>query len=116
MKACDLVQDAFDKEEILGKLMSWQSPGELSPKIAKIAAARDIPQDRVCHYIQDLYKLSLPVEEQHMQSFCARMGKLIKQVCLYSDLVSLALGCVGAISCCTVCQSAYFCWLCCCFC
>jgi hypothetical protein len=75
-----VLQDTFDKEEILGKLMCWQSEAELGPKIRKIAEERDIPEERVCLYIQDLYKLSLPVEEHRMQSFCARMAQLVKQV------------------------------------
>jgi hypothetical protein len=76
-----VVQDAFDKEEILGKLMCWQSEAELAPKVRKIAELREIPERRVCLYIHDLYKLSLPVEEHRMQSFSARMAQLIKQVC-----------------------------------
>lgn len=74
------VQDAFEKEEVLGRLMRPLSPAQLRPRADTIAVDRDIPEEHVCSYLEDLYKLSLPADHSGAQSFCARMSVMIMQV------------------------------------
>jgi hypothetical protein len=74
------VQDAFEKEAVLGHLMQPLSDAQLRPRIPQIAAQRDIPEDHVRSYVTDLYKLSLPADHGGCKSFCARMAVMIMQV------------------------------------
>lgn len=72
-------QETFEKEAVLGKLMAPLSDAELRPRVQRIAAARDIPPERVCQYLRDLHKHSLPVEDTGCRSFTVRMAQLIMQ-------------------------------------
>lgn len=80
MPARGLVQDAFEKEAVLGRLMRKLPDYKLRARVQQIAEERAIPEERVELYLQDLYKLSLPVDHSGLHSFCSRMSSMIKQV------------------------------------
>jgi hypothetical protein len=75
------VQETFDKEMILHRLMSQVTDDEMRGKVQAIARARDIPEERVCAYVKDLYKLSLPADNSGAHSQCQKMAVMVKQVC-----------------------------------
>ena len=73
------MQECFDKEEVLHRLMKDANDSELQEKAAAVAAARGIPQHRAIHYLKDLFKLSLPAQHTSCASLCQKMGDMVKQ-------------------------------------
>ena len=80
-RSSGILQEVFDRENILHRLMSAAAPSdaELRPKVQRIAAARQIPEERVCAYLKDMYRLSLPSDRSGCQNFCQKMRVMIKQ-------------------------------------
>ena len=82
------LQEVFDRESILHRLMSGTSPSDLQSKVRNIAIARHIPEERVLPYLEDLYKLSLPSKHSGCQSLCVKMRVMIKQ---FEDMTEVEL-------------------------
>ena len=87
------MQECFDKEEVLHRLMKDANDSELQEKAAAVAAARGIPQHRAIHYLKDLFKLSLPAQHTSCASLCQKMGDMVKQareLCGCNSVVSFS--------------------------
>lgn len=88
------VQTTIEKEHILNKLMTQsrvattRGAGTLtggvteSERLEAIAKLRDIPEWSVEQYLDNLYELSLPVDEDVVSSFTDRITDLVTQVCI----------------------------------
>jgi predicted transcriptional regulator len=76
------MQDTFEKEAILDRLMKkmtladWQPGTERAKMIAQV---RHIPESSVNIYLKDLYALTLQVQNI-ATSFTDQMTRLVKQV------------------------------------
>ena len=76
------MQDTFEKESILERLVRKVSMAEWEAGAAKaaiVAKARGIPENAVALYLKDLYQLTLPVENKS-SAFTDQMTRLVKQV------------------------------------
>ena len=88
-----LAQTTIEKEHILNKLMTkaraatCRGSGMLTngvteaERLEAIAKLRDIPEWSVDQYLDNLYELSLPVDEDVVASFTDRITDLVTQVC-----------------------------------
>jgi hypothetical protein len=77
-----VVQDTFEKESVLEKLVHKVPMSEWEPgtqKAAHIAHARRIPESAAAIYLKDLYELTLPVGNK-ATSFAEQMTRLVQQV------------------------------------
>lgn len=86
------MQDTIKKEHILNKVMTrgraatTRGSGMLtggvteSERIEAIAKLRDIPEWSVEQYLDNLYELSLPVDEDVVAAFTDRITDLVAQV------------------------------------
>ena len=88
------MQTTIEKEAILNKLMTRaraatsRGSGTLTngvteaERLEAIAKLRDIPEWSVDQYLDNLYELSLPVDEDVVASFTDRITDLVTQVCV----------------------------------
>ena len=74
------MQNTFEKERILHKLMTAVGGREMRERVQAIAKARNIPEAAVLPYLADTYKLSLPPETSGTETLNQRMSAMIKQV------------------------------------
>lgn len=56
-------------------------------RIQAIARLRDIPEWSVDQYLDNLYEMSLPVDEDMVASFTDRITDLVTQVCIITVLL-----------------------------
>lgn len=84
------MQNAIEKERVLGKFMAKRVPDSSTSeeRYAAISKQRDIPEWSVPHYLSDLYKLSLSSDPNMLvlSSFTDRITELVAQVCPHFHL------------------------------
>ena len=75
-----IMQDTFDKERILHRLMTSVGESKMRERAPLIAKARGIPEAAVVSYLKDNYSLSLPSKTAGSETLNQKMKGMIKQV------------------------------------
>ena len=78
------MQDTFDKEQVLERLIHKTSANDWQPgtrNAAMLAKKRHVPESAANLYLKDLHQLALPMNSESA-SFTDQMSELVKQVWL----------------------------------
>jgi hypothetical protein len=91
-----MLQTTIEKERVLNEIMEKKRPSaantSANERVEAVSKLREIPEWSVPHYLNDLYELSLPVENSSVTSFTDRITELVAQVCLLPESGELQTG------------------------